>query len=65
MLWSGAKKSLENSVPKEVFGTGLKIEDVIQKWCEKELFGVALYKIQNKQDWTNRGETGLEGGVER
>lgn len=65
MLVSKAKKSLVDSVPHEVIGIAVKVEDAFHKWCETELFELTHQGKQTVRDWTNRGETGVEGDLER
>lgn len=61
----GAKNSLVDSVPNEVNGIAVNVEDVIFKWWGIKLSKLMQYGERNKRDLTTRGETGLEGSVER
>lgn len=65
MLSDRAKKFLVASVANEISGIAVKFEDAVHSWCRKKMSEFTYYQELNELDWTNRGETGLEGGVER
>lgn len=65
MVPSGLKMSSIDSMPNEYIGIAMEVEDVSLERYGKKLSEPTHYGEQNEWDWTNHGETVLEGVVER
>lgn len=58
ILPSKAKKTLVDSLHKEVIGIAVKVDDAIDKWCEKELSELTRYGEQYERSGRTVGRLG-------
>lgn len=50
-------KTLINSVPKELNGIAVQLEDAIHMWCSLEDSEIRQNEEEDEWEWKNQGET--------
>lgn len=61
---SRERKTFVDSVPDEVIGIAVKMEDEIHGCCNKEVLEMSQYREEIEQNWKNRGKNVPDLGME-